>query len=221
MERTIRITGKGTAALKPNQITLALHMNCVEKKYADSLSRSANEVKKLRDALIDIGFDRDDLKTTDFSINTQYRSYQDKNGNWKNRFEGYRTEQDLKLVFPLQNTRLGEVLNVITQTQTDPQIDIAYTVKEIESAKNQLLESAIKDSREKANILTNAAGVSLGDILSIDYSWGEISFVSPTRPMLARETGVGCVDNSMHFDIDAVPEDIRVSDTVTVIWQIR
>ena len=39
----------------------------------------------------------------------------------------------------------------------------------------------MEDSKNKAEVLSKAAGVTLGDIQIIDYSWGEIDFV--TRPM--------------------------------------
>ena len=49
-------------------------------------------------------------------------------------------------------------------------------MKDPESAKNELLGKAVKDAKEKAAVLTSAGGVTLKDIQSIDYSWGEIEF---------------------------------------------
>ena len=51
----------------------------------------------------------------------------------------------------------------------------------MEKCKNELLGKAIADSKEKARVLTEAADVKLCDIINIDYSWGEVDFV--TRPM--------------------------------------
>ena len=47
-----------------------------------------------------------------------------------------------------------------------------------EKAKNELIGRAVKDSMEKASVLAEASGAKLGNIMSIDYSWGEMDFVS-------------------------------------------
>lgn len=49
---------------------------------------------------------------------------------------------------------------------------VVHTVKDPEAAKNVLLGKAIDDAKEKSSVLTQAAGVTLKAIQSIDYSWG-------------------------------------------------
>lgn len=68
--------------------------------------------------------------------------------------------------------------------------------------------------------LTEAAGVMLGEVITIDYSWGEISVVSEpmTRHMVLAEER--CMPNAC-YDIDIEPDDIEVTDTVTVVWAIK
>ena len=95
---------------------------------------------------------------------------------------------------------------------------LVHTVKDTEKAKDGLLKAAIRDSRHKAEILAEAAGTALGDIITIDYSWGVIDFV--TRPMNrlaepARAYGAVMEDS---YEMDIEPEDIVVEDTVTVVW---
>ena len=93
-------------------------------------------------------------------------------------------------------------------------------MKDPEAAKNELLGKAVKDAKEKAVVITAAAGVTLKDIHSIDYSWGEIEFeVSPmNRLMKACSPVVACADSN--YDLDIEPDDIEVADTVTVVWEI-
>ena len=69
-------------------------------------------------------------------------------------------------------------------------------------------------------VLTQAACVALKDIQSIDYSWGEIYFeYSPMRGAMLME----CCEAPMaakSYDLDIEPDDLEVTDTVTVIWEI-
>ena len=90
-----------------------------------------------------------------------------------------------------------------------------------EKSKNELLAATVKDSQAKASVLTEEAGVNLGKIINIDYSWGEIDFVS--RPL--QEMSLRCCEpeecESASYDMDIEPDDIDISDTVTVIWGLE
>lgn len=73
------------------------------------------------------------------------------------------------------------------------------------------------DSKEKAKVLAEAAGVTLGDIVTIDYSWGELEIVSRPVERCMMSAANGAVDS---YAMDIEPDDIDVTDTVTVVWEI-
>ena len=220
MERTIRVTGKGVISVKPDMIRLLLTLDDMYDTYEKTLERSTVQVEVLKDCFEKLGFQRTDLKTLSFNVNTEYESYQDHRKVWRKKFLGYKFVHRLKIEFDADNTRLGQVLYALAHASIKPEFRINYTIKDTEAAKNQLLGKAVADSKEKAKVLTEAAGVTLGDIVTIDYSWGEITFLS--EPMqrcmsLAEE----CCMPSGSYDIDIEPDDIDVTDTVTVVWEIR
>ena len=62
----------------------------------------------------------------------------------------------------------------------------------------------------------------LKDIQSIDYSWGEINFeVQPMNRMIVADECMAAPMAAESYDMDIEPDDIEVSDTVTVIWEIK
>ena len=86
---------------------------------------------------------------------------------------------------------------------------------------NRLLGKAVKDVMEKAEVLAGAAGVTLKGIQNIDYSWGEINFeVSPMRGDMMTEKRMAPMAAMDSYDMDIEPDDIEVSDTVMVVWEI-
>ncbi|MCI6648432.1 MAG: SIMPL domain-containing protein [Lachnospiraceae bacterium] len=110
----------------------------------------------------------------------------------------------------------GKVLYALSHSHVKPKFRILYTVKDVEASKNELLARAVADSKTKAEVLTKAAGVSLGEIQSIDYSWEEVNFsVSPIDKMV-----VAGAPSEETFDMDIEPDDIDVTDTVMVVWKI-
>lgn len=63
-----------------------------------------------------------------------------------------------------------------------------------------------------------SAGVSLGEVQSIDYSWGEIDIM--TSPIDRFEVSKSLALEPS-YDIDIEPDDIDVNDTVTIEWEIK
>ncbi|MBR6208698.1 MAG: SIMPL domain-containing protein [Oscillospiraceae bacterium] len=218
--RTIRVTGKGQIKVKPDMTRITMTLTGVFKEYGETLRRSSEETEALKDILSAFGFERPDLKTLNFSVDTEYESYRDKNNNYQQRFVGYRFNHVLKVEFASDNDRLGKILYALANGKVRPEFRISYTVKDPEAAKNRLLGKAVTDAREKAEVLTRAGGVELKDIQSIDYSWGQIDF--EFRPMMDNlavgRCAAGMVEKSVALDME--PDDIEVSDTVTVVWEI-
>ena len=221
MERTIRVTGKGKISVKPDRIRLLLKLEDIRETYDETLQQSTAQVEILKDIFEKLGFTRTDLKTLSFNVDTKYESYRDKNNDWKQHFEGYEFKHSMKIEFDADNRLLGKVLYALAQCPVRPEFRINYTIKDPETAKNELLGKAVTDSKVKAKVLTEAVGVEIGEVITIDYSWGEVDFVvNPMNKLMESCTSYNCEDSSS-YDIDIEPDDIDVSDTVTVVWSIR
>lgn len=217
MMRTIKVTGKGKIAVKPDKIRLYVNKEELCKEYEDTLRRSTEDTELLKDLFEKLGFQRKDLKTVYFNVDTEYESYQDRDKSWKRRFKGYKYNHHMKIEFAADNKRLGQVLYALAHSSLRPEFSIEYTVADVEKCKNELLHKAIEDSIQKAQVLTTAANVKLGEIQAIDYSWGEIDFVTkPLNEMRLME----CTECEMSapgaYDIDIEADDINVTDTATI-----
>ena len=88
MERTIRVTGKGKISVKPDTIRLRLSVEGIYPEYDETLRKSAEVVELLKDLVEQLGYERKELKTLYFNIDTEYESYQEKDKSWKRRFQG-------------------------------------------------------------------------------------------------------------------------------------
>ena len=220
--RTIRVTGKGQIKVKPDTTRITISLEGTWPEYGETLRHSSQDTERLKDVLSAFGFERSDLKTLNFNVETEYESYKDK-GTYKQRLIGYRFTHMMKVEFPSDNDRLGKVLYALANCPLKPEFRLSYTVSDPEAAKNDLLGKAVTDAKEKASVLTQAAGVTLKDIQSIDYSWGEIDFeYRPMNRMLMADEYLArpMVAESPSYDMDIEPDDIEVSDTVTVLWEI-
>ena len=186
--------------------------------YAEALRHSSEEAEQIKELMSGFGFERSELKTMNFAVDTEYESVMENNV-YRNKFVGYRFIHCLKAEFPSDNERLGRILYALAKCPVDPEFQLSYTVSDPGAAKNELLEKAVADAREKAEVLTNAAGIALKEIQSIDYSWDTIEFEThaTNRMMLMKDMATSAEGS---FDMDIEPDDIAVSDTVTVTWEI-
>ena len=75
MMRTIKVTGKGKIAVKPDKIRLYVNKEELCKEYEDTLRRSTEDTELLKDLFEKLGFQRKDLKTVYFNVDTEYESY--------------------------------------------------------------------------------------------------------------------------------------------------
>jgi len=217
MERTIKVTGKGKLMVKPDTIRLVFNLNDTRKTYEETLAESSKQTGIFKELFVKLGFEADALKTVSFNVNTKYESYQDEQKRLQQRFVGYKFVHDLKIEFDADNELLGKVLYALANASITPEFRLQYTVKDVESAKNELLSKAVADSKTKAEVLTKAAGVKLGEVLNIDYSWAELELVA--QPVRMLKASPAMANDAMgSYQMDITPEDIKVEDSVTVVW---
>ena len=218
--RSIRITGKGQIKVRPDTVRITLKLEGLDPEYDRALWHSSQDTEEMKDLLCAFGFDPFDLKTLQFNIETEYESYTE-NDSYRQRFRGYRYQHLMKLEFPSDRERLGKVLHALTRSPLEPEFMLSYTVSDPGRVKNELLARAVSDAREKALLISQAAGVLLKDIQSIDYSWGEINLeCKPCGSLMAQDCLTESAGNRDSFDLNIEPDDMEVTDTVTVLWEI-
>lgn len=215
--RTIRVTGKGQLKVHPDMTRIVITLEGKNFDYGTTLKKSSEATEQLKDLLLPFGFERSDLKTLSFGVDSEYVSYKEKD-EYKQRFDGYKYRHVLKVEFDSDNKRLGKILYALAHCSLNPEFRIGYTVKDSEAVKNVLLGKAVQDAIAKAGVLAGAAGLKLGEIQSMDYSWGRVELeVYPMDRCLAEPM---CGGGSGSYDLDIEPDDIDVEDTVTVVWEI-
>lgn len=218
MNKTITIKGIGKLSLKPDQVVVLLTLKATDKNYDKAMNTAAKHLEQLRGALVGIGFTKDDLKTTNFNVGTEYESERDKNGNYKRIFIGYSVTHKLKLEFDFDSQRLSQTLGAIAACIAEPELNVQFTVKDKESVNAALLENACVNAKANAGILAKASGVTLGDLISIDYNWGELHLFSPTQ--YDMEDACMRLSSAAPTSIEIEPDDIDISDSVTFVWEI-
>ena len=215
-KRSIHIRGVGHAEQAPDQVVVSLTLIAQNKEYTAALTIGSQQVEMLREAIVEAGFKAKDLKTSNFNVRAMYENEEYREGNLKRSrqvFVGFECRHDLKLTFDFKNDKLNKAVDTIAASLSQPKISIAFTLKDAEDFNDRLLKSAARDAKRKAKILCAAAGVKLGKLIDIDYSWNE--FRIHETVVCGECAPVG--DNSFDFQ----PEDITASESVDFLWEIE
>ena len=170
-ERMIRVTGRGQLKVRPDMTRVTMTLEGIRKDYTKALKASSEDTEALKELLEREGFSRENIKTLSFDVNMENESYRDKDGNWKSRFKGYQYRHTMKIEFPSDQKRLGNILYLLANhTTIRPEFRFSFFVGDAEASKNELLGKAVADAKEKAAVLASAARCTLKDIEFIDYS---------------------------------------------------
>lgn len=213
MSGTITVKGVGTAKTKPDYVEVTLNLNGKNMDYFAAVNEANDKIEKLQNAIVAVGYAKDDLKTLNFSANTNY-SYD----RGKQEFKGYICAYHLKLGFDFTAEALAKTLTAIANSGADVEFSVGFSVKEPDKVAEELLISATENARKKAEVLCKASGKTLGELVSVDYNWGEIQMFSQSNYALAAAPRMMKAEAAIP---DFTPDDISSNDTVTFVWEIK
>lgn len=216
--KTITIKGMGKISVKPDLIVISMKLETENKEYDKTMKLASEKIEILNNSLENIGFEKNSVKTTKFNVRTNYESVKTKDGVYKSVFCGYVCNHNLKVEFDFDTKRLARVIATISKCLAKPELSISFTVKDPSIISRELLISATENAKQKAESLCEASNVKLGELVSIDYNWGELNILSDTdyriesRLMMKSEASLANVEIS--------PDDINLSDSATFVWEI-
>ena len=217
MKRTITVKGVGTVSAKPDYIVISMNIVSKDMEYVKAVDNANERIRLLQSSIIKAGFEKEDLKTLAFNVQTTYRNERNDREMWVSVFDGYECHYQLKLSMDMDTKRLADTLTEISESKADAEFNIQFTVRNPEKIADELLKSATENAMRKAKVLCEASGKKLGDLVSIDYNWSDIYFGSASSYKIAPKALAECADCGVpEFE----PEDIRTQDSVTFVWEI-
>lgn len=215
MSGKITVNGVGRITAAPDTVSLSAKLLSTDKDYAIAVENSAAQLEKLKNAVSKLGFDEKALKTSNFAVNANYESVNDGNGRYKRVFTGFSCVHDLVLEFDFDSKRLADVIAAVAESLSEPDISIDFTVKNTDKLRDELLKNAVANARKKAELLCGAAGVTLGALVSIDYSSDNLVPGCETSYTVDAK----CARLTASRAVNTVPEDIVITDNVQIIWE--
>jgi uncharacterized protein len=157
------VSGEGKVTVVPDTGIVDLGITTNRPTVRDAQTQANTVIANITKAVKDLGVEDRDIKTNNYSVFPQY-DFRDGN----NRITGYQVTAIL-VVTVRDIDKVNQVIDQATASGANTVGGIQLTVAEEKQKEllHQAREMAVKEARDKATSLANAAGISLGKIVNV------------------------------------------------------
>lgn len=204
--RTITVTGEGTASATPDEAILSAGVVTSAKTAALALAANSNAMNAVMATLKNAGIPDKDIQTSGFSVQRETYSA---SSTAPPHVVSYTVTNNVTVL--VENlTHLGATLDALVASGANNVGDIQFAIKDTKKLLDTARAGAVADATSRAQVLAQAAGVSLGPITSISESSG----YSGGRPMM-----LGMMAKTIETPIATGTQDLTAN--VTITWEIH
>lgn len=207
--RTITVTGQGEAIAAPDMAILSIGVRTEEQTAAAALRQNSTQMAATIEKLLELDVEERDIQTSGLSINPRYNY-----GNNRSdpRVVGFTASNTLTVKLRDLDSA-GAVIDQTVQSGANSLGGIQFTFADPSPLQDQARENAVAKARAKAELLANAAGVRLGEVITIND--GYVSTPTPQPMMMRAETA------SMSADVPIQTGESSLIANVTIIYRIN
>ena len=206
--RTITVTGQGEAAAAPDMAVLSIGVRTDEATAAVALRENSAAMTATIAKLKELGVEDRDIQTSGLSINPRY-DYERNRSNPT--LLGYTASNNLTVKLR-DLSSAGAVIDQAVASGANSLGGISFTFANPKPLQDDARKDAVARARATAELLTAAAGVRLGSVLTIND--GYASAPSPQPRMMRMEAAS---DSSVPLQAG----ESVVTANVTIIYEIN
>jgi uncharacterized protein YggE len=203
-KRRITITASGEVEVVPDiaHITSGVTTEAATAKAA--LAQNTAQMKKVIDGLKAAGIAEKDIQTSALRIEPRYTRPREGESA---EIDGYRVTNEVQFV-ARNLDKLGEVLDDLVTLGANQTAGLTFEATAAETLRDDARKQAVKNARRRAELYASAAGVELGEIISIDEGASEMP-----RPVYMARAAKAAVP------IERGSETLSAS--VTIVWALK
>lgn len=208
---SITVSGEGLVKAGPDEATLTVIVETDAPDAPQALDANSKQMSQVLERLKAEGLDEASLQTSNVAVYPN-RKWDPQSG--QETLEGYRAQNSIRVVLT-DLTKVGDIFTAATEAGANNISGPEWRLAEDSAAVSQALERAFASARAKAGTLAQAAGLTLGDVLTIqESSTSTPPVMYDTRAagdMAAAESLAGAPIN---------PMDLEVRGSVTLTFRL-
>ncbi len=203
------VSATGTVNAIPDQALISMAVLKTDPNLNKALESNNYTTEKVLAALINAGISKDDIKTSNFSVYPEY----DYSETGQNKIRSYQVRNEISVLVRDLN-KVGSILDTAISSGANTLNYVNFQKADTSEAENQALVQAVKRAREKAVILSKAAGMNLGRLVSITEGYGQ-PVVYANRVYAEDIKGLGGAAVPIN------PGELQINASVTIIYEMN
>lgn len=211
IQRTINVTGSGKMTLTPDIAKISIGVHTESENASEAVASNSQQSEKVASALEALKIDPKDIRTTNFSIYPQQQY--DNEGKLTGTI--YAVDNNVFVTVRDINT-VGAVLDAVVKAGANSISGVQFDVDDKETPLTEARTIAVEDARAQAEELAKAAGVSLGQVLTINSYGGAVPF-----PVYDYKFGVGGGAAADAASVPVSPGQMELTQEVNILFEIK
>lgn len=203
---TITVTGEALVERAPDMATISIGVTSIEETAAAALTANSEAMRGVIERLKTAGIAEKDIQTSGLSVNPNWTGY-DSSSSGGPSISGY-TASNIVTVDILALDGLGTVLDAAVTDGANTLNGVSFGLVDPRPVLDEARKAAVTDARAKAELLALAAGVKLGDLVSISEGGSSGAPV----PMFKAD--------AVAASVPVQGGEVSYSASVTVTWKL-
>lgn len=203
----ITVTGEGRVEAPPDLATFSLGVTTQAATAAEAMAANALQLATVLEQLRAAGIEERDLQTSGLALNPDWRQPE---GEADARIVGYIAINTLTVRVRALDT-LGGLLDRAISNGANTFNGLSFGLADSSSALDEARKRAVQDAMARARLLTSAAGVTLGPVVSITETAG----MMPPMPMYRMEA------DAASAPVPVAVGEISTAASVTMVFAIE
>lgn len=210
--RTITLTGEGETTAPPDIAYIETGVVTDGKTAAEALAANSKAMADIFAGLKDAGIEDRDMQTSQFSVYPVYEQQPEPRTTPETpKIGGYRVHNQLTVTVR-DLPKLGGILDQVVTLGSNQLNGIRFSIDEPDALVDEARKDAVKDALRKAKLYAGAAGVALGQIVSISENG-----VSMPQPMYMKSMSMR---EGAASDVSVAAGEQRLTASVTLVIRI-
>jgi len=213
-QRTLSLTGQAEVKSAPDIAVISAGVVSEARTAREALTLNNKSMASVLQTIEASGVAKKDIQTSNFSVQPKYKYAKRTNSGEQDppRIVGY-TVSNTVTVIVRELANLGQVLDAVVSSGVNQMNGLSFSIAEPAPLRNQARKLAVTEARERAELYAQAAGVSLGKILSISEAGG----VRPPQPASRRAAFEAVAAGTV--PIAQGQQSIQMQ--VNIVWEIE
>lgn len=204
----ITVTGEGRVASEPDMASISLGVVSEAETASAAMEETSDRANAIITALAEQGIEERDMQTSDLSLSPIWAEDRTQQDRITREIVGFSASTDLRVRVRDLDT-LGTVMDAVLQVGANNFRGLSFGLQDPEPVADEARREAVADARRKAELLAEAAGVTLGGITSIREG-GSNNYEPPMmEAAMMRDSG------------PVARGEVNTTAQVTIVWELQ